>query len=727
MKRLSIFSPLLLLTAALLPGQTQPLSFRAQVSGTAQTLADNGTVQFTADAIGKALEATVSVTNRGTGTINITRVEVTGSTDFTVTGVPAPEVTYLPTEAFSVNVRFNPASGVRAVGAIRFFYTDTPPTPPGGRVVTGSAGLNLNGVAPDYTFTYLPPPSSNATPIQPDGTIAFPATGVNETATAAVVIGNRGSGPGSVGVISATGAAYSLASLPNPPTVIDPNREVRFLVRYAPTAIEPSTGGVRIEFIDRAVTFNLTGSSTGAVYSYELVREATSAALAKGATVAVPDVAVGEKSVVTVRIKNSGNADGRIVVIGVQGAGFTVTDAPFLPATLTPGSSATVQVTFTPTAPGRFTGRLRIGDDSFDVISNGLGSNLTYSYVAGPVTTTVVNGGSVIFPPVAAGQTTAVRFVITNTGTSPTGVNSVGVLATGTTFVATNVPTLPASLAPGASFAFELLFAPTATGSLTGTLRVDSLSFTLTGLANQPPAIPLYSFSGATGAQQPGTQLSVGLALAQPYPLLLRGTLTMAFNSDVFANDPAVQFAVGGRTIAFSIPAGQRDAVFATNQNVVRLQTGTVTGSIVMTPSFQTDGGIALTPTDPPGLTLTVGPAAPRLLSLQVTGKTATGFSLLVTGYATSRQITQIDLTFTATSGESVGTSRLTLPAEPSFNAWYQSTASAAFGSQFTATIPLTLAGDVVNVGTLVQTVKSVSAVLTNRMGASTAVSVDVQ
>ena len=53
MKRLSIVSPLLLLTAALLPGQTTPLSFRVQVSGTAQTLADNGTVQFTADAIGK--------------------------------------------------------------------------------------------------------------------------------------------------------------------------------------------------------------------------------------------------------------------------------------------------------------------------------------------------------------------------------------------------------------------------------------------------------------------------------------------------------------------------------------------------------------------------------------------------------------------------------------------------------------------------------------------------
>ena len=227
--------------------------------------------------------------------------------------------------------------------------------------------------------------------------------------------------------------------------------------------------------------------------------------------------------------------------------------------------------------------------------------------------------------------------------------------------------------------------------------------------------------------QQPGQQLGVGLSLAQVYPLTLRGTLTLAFNSDVFANDPAVQFAVGGRTVNFSIPAGQRDAVFATNQSQVRLQTGTVTGSIVLTPSFQTDGGIILTPTDPPALTLSVAPAAPRLLSLQITGRTTTGFQLLVTGFATSRQITQIDLTFTATSGENIGSSKVTIAAEPSFNAWYQSTASAQFGSQFTATIPITLSGDVVNVTTLVETIRSVSAVLTNRTGASTAVSVDLQ
>ena len=51
---------------------------------------------------------------------------------------------------------------------------------------------------------------------------------------------------------------------------------------------------------------------------------------------------------------------------------------------------------------------------------------------------------------------------------------------------------------------------------------------------------------------------------------------------------------------------------------------------------------------------------------------------------------------------------------------------SPAFGSQFTATIPITLSGDLVNVTTLIETVKSVSVSLTNRLGNSSAISADI-
>jgi hypothetical protein len=239
--------------------------------------------------------------------------------------------------------------------------------------------------------------------------------------------------------------------------------------------------------------------------------------------------------------------------------------------------------------------------------------------------------------------------------------------------------------------------------------------------------MPDYRFTGAAGAQQPLQQIATGLTLAAAYPLNLNGTLTLTFNSDVFSNDPAVQFAVGGRTVNFIIPAGATQAVFPNNATQLGLQTGTVAGTITLTPSFITDGGINLTPAIPPSLNLTVAQSAPRLLSLQVSGKTASTLNLLITGYATGRTLTQIDIQFTPVAGENVATTKLSLPVGPSFTAWYQSTASQAFGSQFTLTLPLTLQGDLTNVTTLTAAVQSVSVTLTNNQGVSSSQSVSLQ
>src|SRR5204862_2342092 len=95
------------------------------------------------------------------------------------------------------------------------------------------------------------------------------------------------------------------------------------------------------------------------------------------------------------------------------------------------------------------------------------------------------------------------------------------------------------------------------------------------------------------------------------------------------------------------IPAGSTQAVFPNNSTTIRLQTGTVAGTITLTPSVVTDGGINLTPTIPPALNLTVAQSSPRLLSVQESSKSSSALTLLVTGFATGRQLSGIDLTFT--------------------------------------------------------------------------------
>ncbi|HZO51942.1 MAG TPA: hypothetical protein VFB63_04465, partial [Bryobacteraceae bacterium] len=199
----------------------------------------------------------------------------------------------------------------------------------------------------------------------------------------------------------------------------------------------------------------------------------------------------------------------------------------------------------------------------------------------------------------------------------------------------------------------------------------------------------------------------------------------LAFNSDVFSNDPSVQFATGGRTVTFTIPAGQTAAVFPNGASTIRVQTGSVAGTITLTPSVSTESGFNLTPTTPPTLNLTIASGAPRILSAIVASKAASAITLQVSGYSTARSVTQIDLTITGAPGENVGTQRVTIPVESAFLGWYQGTASGQFGSLFTVTIPLSLSGDVLTTGfSLSDTIQSIGVTVANRIGTSAATTV---
>jgi hypothetical protein len=443
----------------------------------------------------------------------------------------------------------------------------------------------------------------------------------------------------------------------------------------------------------------------------------------------MPEAVVGDKSTITVRVRNSGNADGTITAISVQGTGFTLSDVPFLPLTLAPGASAAFTLNFAPTQPGWSSARLKIGADTFDVRGAGLGPQLAFAYTVADVTTSVQNNGSVIFAPVQVGHTTSVRFFLLNNGTAPATVNSISITGTTTAFTLSEVPALPLSLSPGATAMFNIALAPTLTGAITATLKVDTQSFTLSGSAAAPDPLPAYRFEAAATTVQPMQQPQISLTLAAPYPLALTGTLTLNFfsNAEVPSADPSVQFATGGRTMNFTIPAGTTKAVFSPTATQVPVQTGTVAGTITITPSFATESGIDLTPKNPPTLSLTIPPSAPRVLGVELSAKTASAFTIVVRGYATSRSVTKMDFQFTPTAGENVSTTSLSLPVEGNFLGWYQQSQSQQYGSLFTATIPFTLQGDLKNVTSLSDTIQSVSVTLTNRQGTSAAQSISLR
>jgi hypothetical protein len=190
---------------------------------------------------------------------------------------------------------------------------------------------------------------------------------------------------------------------------------------------------------------------------------------------------------------------------------------------------------------------------------------------------------------------------------------------------------------------------------------------------------------------EPFDQPAFGLTLAAPYPLPLRGTVTLTVESDLPVTDPAVQFATGGRVATFTIAAGSTQAIFQNGSANLRLQTGTVAGTITVTPTFSTEAGLDLTPRNQPTLRLQVPRQAPRLLTVQVLSQTATGFVLSITGYSTTRSLARLELTFSAASGVQFPNPRLTIPIDAEAAVWFKTAASQAFGGQFAITLPFTL------------------------------------
>jgi hypothetical protein len=153
--------------------------------------------------------------------------------------------------------------------------------------------------------------------------------------------------------------------------------------------------------------------------------------------------------------------------------------------------------------------------------------------------------------------------------------------------------------------------------------------------------------------------------------------------------------------------------VFGTGAGSVQFQSGTVAGTITVTPAFLT-GEVSITPTSPLVKTVQIAAAAPVIKSLQVGTRTANSIELLLSGYSTARALTQINLQFTPASGANLQTTSLSLNAESAFNSWYQSAASQTVGSQFTASITILVNGSLT-------AIQSVSATAANAKGSSSA------
>src|SRR5207245_1608463 len=225
-------------------------------------------------------------------------------------------------------------------------------------------------------------------------------------------------------------------------------------VQFAPTTAGSVSGSV-------SIVSNAPHSPSTIALSATAVQPQLSVA---PPSVSFGNVLVGSNGVQNLTLTNSGGANLTIAQGPVTGAGFSISGLTF-PLTLPPGQSSTLSVQFAPTTTGSVSG-------SVSLVSNAPNSPGTIALSGSGVQPQL----SIAPPSVSFGNvlvvTTRVQYLtLTNPGSSPTPRSSD--LVTGAGFSISGL-TFPLTLPPGQSSTLSVQFAPTATGSVSGSISLVS-------------------------------------------------------------------------------------------------------------------------------------------------------------------------------------------------------------------------------------------------------------
>ncbi|HLG98166.1 MAG TPA: choice-of-anchor D domain-containing protein [Bryobacteraceae bacterium] len=669
------------------------------------TVGPGGTIPFAQTSLGAKTSNSLLVTNKGVQNVIVSNAS-TNSPSFSVipSNINVPGSGGLA--AFTVS--FSPLAN----GPLTAILTLTLST---GETVTFQ--LTGTGVAPNFITSYIINPDGNQTPVSSGGTISFPNTSVGQSTVAVFVISNTGTGAGTVGPTAAvSGSSFKITGLQLLPAQVNPGTDFRFNVVFTPTAQGLQTGTLQVDIQGTSRTFTLQGQGAGATFKYELINGSDVVSVLPNGTISFPDTGLNGNSSLNLRITNTGNSPGQVAAVTVSGASFQRTDKFPLPTTVPAGGVVILTLAFAPVDVGPQTGTLIIDSALFNLQGNGIGSRLSYVFRVGSTSTPLSNNGTASFPNTTVGSQSTASLDVTNTGNADGTISSLS--SSGASFHP-SFPSLPATVGAGKTLSIPIVFAPTAVGPVTGTLTADAFGITLRGVGAAPANIGTYTFSGLGSTVNPLSQPSVGLTLDNPYPFDVTGTLTLAFTPVSFADDPIIQFATGGRTITFKIPANTTTAIFGASATSVQFQSGTVAGTITFTPSF-TLGGADVTPQPVQTKSVSVAAGAPQLVNAQLGTLTTGTFEIVMTGYATNREVSSVTMQFTPATGSNLETTTLNINVQSQFSAWYQSAQSVTVGSQFTCGITINVTGGTIDA------VKSVAVTVVNSLGTSQTMNVNL-
>lgn len=484
-------------------------------------------------AVGSNTSLSLTLTNTGTATANISAATISG-TGFTV--VSGNLATSIPVgQSVTAQVQFAPTSA----GAVT-----------GGLSVTSDAAnsplsISLNGTGMQSGFSISP------------GSLSFGNVIVGQSSSQNVTLSNTGNSSLAVSLATISGTGFSMSGLTLPAT-ISAGQNVSFSVQFAPTVTGAATGS--IIFTDGAPNSPQTLSLAGSGVASNATLTANPGSIAFG------NENVGTSTSKTVTITNSGNTSATVSQVSVTGAGFSVTGIT-VPVTLNAGQSATFSAVFDPAATGSDSGTVTITSNSNDPTVALTGTGVQGALSSSPAS---VNFGSLL-----VGSSGTVPVTLTNSGTASVTISAASASGNGFSISGLTVPT---TLSAGQNTTFDVKFAPTTSGSASGSVSITSnapgspltIALSGTGTASQPQ-LTISPANVAFGSVNVGSNSQQTITLSNP------GTGTLTITA---ASASGTGFSMSGLTLPASINAGGNTTFTAT---FAPTASGSASGSISIT------------------------------------------------------------------------------------------------------------------------------------------------
>ena len=484
-----------------------------------QTAIDFGTIDA-----GQTGEQTITITNTGTASLEITGIEsdVPGLTFDTTM------FTLAPNGSQTVTITF-----------------------PGSTAGTFSGNITISSNDPDRATQTLSvsvivqPPPAPAISVQQTA-VNFGIIEAGQTGQQTITIRNTGTAP-----LEITGIQSNVSGLTFTPSTftLAPNGSQTVTVTFPSSTAGTFSGNITISSND-------PGRATRTLSVSVIVQPPPVPAISVQQTaVDFGTVEFAQTVQQTITVQNTGTAPLEITGIESDVPGLTFDDTMFR---LEPGDSRTVTITFPSSTAGTFSGNITISSNDPERATQTLSVSIIVQ--PPPVPAISVQQTAVDFGTVEFAQTVQQTITVQNTGTAPLEITGIESDVPGLTFDDTMF-----RLEPGDSRTVTIIFPSSTAGTFSGNITIssndpDRATRTLSvSVIVQPPPVPAISVQetavdfGAIEAGQTG-QRTITIMNTGTAPLEITGIQSdvsgLAFTPSMFTLAPE-----GSRTVTITFPS----------------------------------------------------------------------------------------------------------------------------------------------------------------------------